>query len=120
MSLSDGRERWGGVPEAAQGGVLLSSSDACEVQAETTTGIGLEGKNELNRIFPSLLPADISSTLSLILLDGLAWILLCSSCIFRREVHPFVILRPPHAGPSFLGVGGGATSFGVSSLEGER
>lgn len=56
MSLRDGRERKGGVPEA-QGGVLLSASDTGDV-CNDTTGIGFEGKKEINLTFPSLLPSE--------------------------------------------------------------
>ena len=117
MCLNDGREGWGGVPEAAQGGVLISPSDTWELRDEVT-GIGLEGRNELNFILPPLPKSERSSTLSLLPAGLFTFILLCSSWISRREAEPFVNFAPPHAGPSCFGVGvggGGATSFGASS-----
>lgn len=114
MCLRDGLEREGGVPEDTQGGVHFSPSDTCGVQAETT-GIGLEGKNELNLIFPLLLSSERYSTWSLPLVGWLSFVLLCSSRISRSDVGPLEIFAPPHAGPSLLGVGGGAASLGASS-----
>lgn len=113
MSLRDGREG-GGVPDAVQGGVFLSPSETWKVWVGTT-GIGLEDKNDTNRIFPSLLQSTRSawSLLSFIFLPK---VLRCSSWISRSVVDPLATFAPPQAGPSILAAGDGAgTSLGVSS-----
>ncbi|GER26970.1 hypothetical protein STAS_02646 [Striga asiatica] len=111
----DGREREGGVLEAAQGGVFLSPSDTCPFRGGTIA-IGDEGKNELNGSFPPKVPPIEEESPRLFFLVSLASVLLCSTCISRSEAGPCDILAPPQAGPSLLALrGGGATILGLSS-----
>nr|GLL27196.1 hypothetical protein Itr_chr05CG12260 [Ipomoea trifida] len=114
MSLRDGRER-GEVPEVAQGGVFLSTSDTCVVRADATA-TGLDDKYELSCTLPLLLPSDNSSKWSWLFTSIVCFILLCSFCISRRDVDPFAIFAPPQAGPSTFGdIGGGTSTLGTSS-----
>lgn len=116
MSLKDGRHETGEVPAATQGGVLFSPSEGDARVGATAIGLDLDPDiNELNRIRPLLPSSTKSLGWSFGILGWLSFALLCSFWMSRREVGPFKILAPPHAGPSLLGGGGGATSLGALS-----
>lgn len=118
ISLNDGRCWTGEEPAEDHRGVLFSPSDEGRALGGTTA-IGLEGGpgiNELNLTYPAPTSSTWSSSLSFVLVPLTSFILLCSFWMSRRDTGPFVIFAPCHAGPSFLGVGGGAgLGVGVSS-----